>query len=310
MADNWRILDLTFLKGELRFDKRTRKLAVTEKDSNKTTEHVLSDVNIIFVGIGVRLAGGVAYHLASSDVVVIFCDWKGIPVASMYPWVDAHGRVAARQRAQASLSVPRNKNAWMRIVKAKINGQANVLEALNLRGALKLRDIAHSVRSGDPDNREGQAARFYWKTIFQDKEFTRNPGAHEDGYNGFLDYGYTILRGHSMRAVLSAGLTPALGMYHKGRSNSFALADDMIEPFRPIVDYAVANLNKDSKVEDVEVRKWLLDACMGQFGTDERSVPTIMTEFAQHYGQYVEGESAYLDVPTCSFTNMGNTDEN
>lgn len=297
MAENWRVLDFTYFKGELRFNTHHRKLQVIDADTGDISEHALSDVNVIFVGVGVKLNGGVPYHLAKNDVVTIFCDWKGLPVSSMYPWVDVHGRIAARQRAQASLSAPRVKNAWMRIVKAKIRGQANVLEALKLQGADKLRSIASSVKSGDPENREGQAARVYWKNLFGDEAFVRNPGAREGGRNGLLDYGYTVLRGYSMRAVLSAGLSPSLGLYHKARSNAFALADDLIEPFRPAIDYQVAQLPIQQDIVDADTRKLLLQVCVSAFGGSEKSIPTTMTEFAQHFGQYVEGETAYLDVP-------------
>lgn len=297
MAENWRVLDFTHFKGSLLFDKRQRKLLVIADETGETSEHSLTDVNVIFVGIGVKLSAGVPYHLAKSDVVTVFCDWKGLPVSSMYPWIDVHGRIAARQRAQAALSVPRTKNAWMRIVKAKINGQANVLNALGLPEAHRLHDIAASVRSGDPENREGLAARIYWNSLFGNEGFSRSPGAKSGGRNALLDYGYTVLRGHSMRAVLSAGLTPALGLYHKARSNAFALADDLIEPFRPVVDYCVVQFSANESVINTDTRTALLQACVSEFGDCEKAVPTMMIEFAQHYGQYVEGEVTYLEVP-------------
>ncbi len=297
MANNWRVLDLTHFEGALRFDKRTRKMQVIVQDTGEVTSHALNDINIIFIGLKVNIATGMMYHLAQNDVVTVFCDWRGLPVSSLYPWIDAHGRVAARQRAQAALSVPRSKNAWMRIIKAKITGQSNVLKALGIPTHHALKEMTGKVRSGDPDNREGQAARTYWKALFPSGNFTRNPGAHEDGINGLLDYGYTILRGHSMRAVLAAGLTPALGLFHKGRSNAFALADDLIEPFRPVVDYAVATLDTPEMSINKTTRMNILEACIGEFGEEEKTTPTIMTEFAQHYGQYAEGELDKLEVP-------------
>lgn len=297
MADNWRILDLSFLKGRIAFNKKRRVLEILNEETGEVSVHPLGDVNIIFIGISVMLAPAVPYHLTSADVVAIFCDWRGMPIASMYPWTDAHGRVAARQRAQASLSLPRSKNAWMKIIKAKIRGQANVLDGHGRDGASKLREIANSVKSGDPDNREGYAARLYWRYLFNDPSFRRNPGAKENGWNGLLDYGYMILRGHSMRAVLSAGLTPALGLHHKGRSNSFALADDLIEPFRPIVDDVVASIGKDGLLIDKNTRRTLLQVCAKAFGSADKTAPSIMIEFSQQYGRYVEGEIPIIDVP-------------
>ncbi len=303
MAENWRILDLTFFRGEISFDKKVKRLVVADVETGEATEHVLQDINVVFIGVGVKLAPALLYYLSKHDVVVLACDWKGVPAASMYPWIDAHGRVAARQRAQAALSAPRSKDAWKRVVKAKIRGQANNLDCLNLDGGNYLRQIASSVKSGDPENREAQAAKAYWKFLFGDKAFSRTPGIQNDQRNALLDYGYTVLRGHSMRAVLSAGLTPALGVFHHGRSNAFALADDFIEPFRPAVDYAVWHLNEEGKTTDEkETRKTLLQSTLGDFGCDERSVSTVMTDFSQQYGQYVEGDRKVLEVPVW---NMG-----
>lgn len=100
-----------------------------------------------------------------------------------------------------------------------------------------------------------------------------------------------------MRGVLAAGLTPALGLFHKGRSNAFALADDLIEPFRPVVDYVVATLNTPEIEVNKTTRLTILKACVGEFGEQQKTTPTIMTEFAQHYGQYVEGKLDKLEVP-------------
>jgi CRISPR-associated protein Cas1 len=295
MADNWRILDFSNFKGTLRYAKK--RLEVIDESSGELRQEALRDVNIVFIGIGVKLSPAVMYHFATEDVVVLFCDWKGLPVSGMYPWVDAHGRVAARQRAQAALTLPRTKNAWMRIIKAKIQGQANNLDVLQRQGAKRLKELVGMVRSGDISNIEGQSARIYWKELFINEEFGRLPGQGAGGRNALLDYGYTILRGHSMRAVLSAGLTPALGLYHRGRSNSFALADDLIEPFRPVIDLAVAQMSQEVSLADSEVKRSLLQASLSSFRADGSSTPTVMTEFAQQLGRYVEGETELLKPP-------------
>lgn len=310
MANNWRILDLTYLSGAISFDKTKRKLIVFSEKTGEVSEHSLPDINILFIGLGVTIKRGTIFHLVKNDVVTVYCDWKGLPVSSIYPWIDAHGRVAARQRAQAALSAPRSKNAWMRIIKAKIMGQANVLEALDISGSQQLKELAKSVKSGDPDNREGLAARLYWHRLFSDTTFTRKPGSKHDYRNSLLDYSYTILRGHSMRAVLAAGLTPALGLYHKERSNAFALADDIIEPFRPAVDFNVVKISQEtnSTEMDRDTRRMLLEACIGVFGSSQKTIPTTMKEFAQHYGQYVEGELSFLNVPTVCFNSKYNNE--
>lgn len=295
MADNWRVLDFSSFEGELRFNKNKNSLTAIYRETGEVVEQPASDINIVFIGISVGLAPSAVYHLAKNDIVVLFCDWKGLPISGMYPWIDAHGRVAARQRAQAALGVPRAKNAWMRIVKAKIRGQARNLEFLGLDGADVLRQLSAKVRSGDPSNIEGQAAKAYWKSLFG-KDFRRMPGDSDDPRNSFLNYGYTILRGHSMRAVLSAGLTPALGLYHRNRSNAFALADDLIEPFRAVIDREAYRLVGAPSMNR-EVRGRMLKAAGDVFNMEGWTVPTVMRSFAQQYGRYVEGDVEFLDVP-------------
>ena len=186
----------------------------------------------------------------------------------------------------------------MRIVKAKIKGQEQNLRYLNLEKSEKLEELARSVKSGDPDNKEAQAAKVYWSSLFSGEDFSRNPRDNTGGRNALLDYGYTILRGHSMRAVLSAGLTPALGIFHKGRGNAFALADDLIEPFRPVIDLAVAQMPSEAECDSRDIRRKLLESSLGVFSTDGRTVPAVMTDFAQSYGRYVEGEIERLEVPS------------
>lgn len=96
-----------------------------------------------------------------------------------------------------------------------------------------------AVKNGDPSNIEGHAAAIYWRSLFSD--FTRERYS-DDERNHALNYGYTVLRGHSIRAVMADGLNPGLGIHHGNSSNAYALADDLIEPFRPAVDFAVLQL--------------------------------------------------------------------
>lgn len=292
----WRTLDLTHLHGELGFSKRTRMLQIVQYDTGEITEVAPCDINVIFAGVGVGIRAGVVEHLVNKDVAILFCDWKGCPLAGVYPWSDTHGRIAARQRSQAVLSLPRTKNAWMRIVRAKIRGQANNLDALGLNGSVHLREIASNVVSGDLTNCEANAARCYWHSLLGET-FRRCPGLQTDRLNSMLDYGYTVLRGYCMRAVLAAGLAPALGLFHRGRGNSFALADDLIEPFRPVVDIEVARLKESEGIDNREVRRKLLNVATDEFDTGMGSVPAVMIDFAQQYGRYVESEIKYLPVP-------------
>src|SRR5690606_19239291 len=100
---------------------------------------------------------------------------------------------------------------------------------------------AKSVRSGDPDNYEGRAAAYYWKTVFPDKiKFFR--GREGDPPNNLLNYGYAILRAITARGLVSSGLLPTLGIHHRNKYNAYCLADDIMEPYRPYVDQIVLGI--------------------------------------------------------------------
>jgi len=110
-----------------------------------------------------------------------------------------------------------------------------------------LLNLEKKVRSGDPNNVEAQAARYYWKKLFG-LNFHRD--RHIPGINAHLNYGYTILRSALARAVISAGLSPSLGVGHINSRNNFCLVDDLLEPFRPLVDRVVWQ-NRNSWSEDI-----------------------------------------------------------
>jgi CRISPR-associated endonuclease cas1, NMENI subtype len=194
------------------------------------------------------------------------------------------------------VSLPRKKNAWARLIRAKIEGEASVLENLKIRGSGELLALADQVRSGDPGNVEAQAARLYWSRALG-KGVGRQPAAGQlIGANACLDYGYSVLRGHLMRAVLAAGLAPALGVFHRGRGNAFALADDLIEPFRPAIDEVALQLPPTASPSDRSVKQLLVAAASQRFDKDGHGIPAVAETMAQSFGRYVEGDIDRLNV--------------
>lgn len=292
MNSQWRVIDLCGLEGELR---STRGGVEVLSGEGVPTIIPVAEVAVILVGMKVALSAAVLHRLAEADVAVLFCDWRGIPEGGCYSWSD-HGRVAARHRAQAEVSLPRKKNAWARLIRAKIEGQASVLENLKIRGSGELLALADQVRSGDPGNVEAQAARLYWSRVLG-KGVGRQPAAGQlIGANACLDYGYSVLRGHLMRAVLAAGLAPALGVFHRGRGNAFALADDLIEPFRPAIDEVALQLPPTASPSDRPVKQLLVAAASQRFDGDGHGIPAVAEALAQAFGRYVEGDIDRLNV--------------
>ena len=303
MSSQWRVLDFTSFEGKIRSDDG----AIVVVNSDGVSQRVsVADVAVVLIGMKVSFSAAVLHRLTDKDIAVLFCDWRGVPESGAFSWSE-HTRVGARHKAQLELSLPRRKNAWGRIVRSKIQGQAAVLRNLNRPGAQELEHIAGQVRSGDPSNLEGQAARIYWSK-FSDTLGKRTPGIGAlFGPNSCLDYGYAILRGHGIRAVLAAGLGPANGVFHRGRSNMFNLVDDLIEPFRPCIDEIAMFLPADATPSDRSVKKRLVAAAMQTFN-DAGSIPRVLLDLAQQYGRYVEGDIEKLPVPSWQGPSALNTD--
>lgn len=290
----WQIVDLLSFSGTLKYK---RGQLVVQKD-NEQTAVPLAQLAAILVGQDIQISASLLGKLSELDIVCIVCDWKSEPIAALTPWSD-HTRVGARQRAQASLTLPRTKNAWARIITAKIRGQAMTLKSLGIAGSDELVMLAKEVRSGDRDNREAVAAKKYWDYLTADIEFSRLPGQGENGINACLDYAYTVLRSAGIRAAIAAGLSGTLGVFHKGRSNPFALVDDLIEPFRPAVDFYVFSTLKSFDIDDPKTKRSLVVAVDSTFSSSTgHSITTELIAFGQTYGKYVEGGIEQLVVPT------------
>ncbi len=191
----------------------------------------------------ITITAGFLQACVAGKVPVLVCDERHLPRGLLLDPQSAslHGRVV---RAQAVISLPARKRAWQQIIRAKITAQHETL--VRLVGKSHLGPLRDQVRSGDPDNIEARAARIYWPALFG-PEFSRDTNAL--GANALLNYGYAVLRAAVARALASAGMHPALGLWHHNQYNAFALADDIIEPLRPLTDRAVWQLLRDGHTE-------------------------------------------------------------
>lgn len=195
--------------------------------------------------------------LGQCGCAVFVCDEKHIPCAVLAPY-SQHSRQLAVAASQLSLGEVLKKHLWQSVVVAKIKNQAECLRLCgNDKAAEGLEAIASSVRSGDSGNAEAQAAARYFPALFQ-KGFTRSA---DNGINSALNYGYAILRGCMARYLTVYGFLPMLGLHHKSELNSFNLADDMMEPFRPVVDLMTFTLF-DADDELTPDKKRLLFNCL------------------------------------------------
>ena len=181
--------------------------------------------------------------LVDMGVAVVLCDNKGMPHAFLEN-MDGHNMQGEILSQQIAVSEPLKKQLWKQIVECKIKNQENLLNKIHGNGDV-LKPYRMNVKSGDGDNREGAAAHVYFPLLFGD-DFVRD--RTQSGINALLNYGYTVLRAATTRALVSSGLTPAIGLFHHNRSNAFPLADDLMEPFRPFVDEIVYGLCEEGKM--------------------------------------------------------------
>lgn len=212
---------------------------MTISDSGNEVGRVpLDDIGVLLCHAhGLTYSNNLVVALTERGAAIVICGPNHLPVAWVWP-LDGHHVQALRMRHQVEAGEPLRKRLWQALVKAKVQQQGAVLQRLGLPHE-PFDHFARRVRSGDPDNIEAQAARRYWPLLLGDS-FRRDRAA--SGTNALLNYGYTILRSGVARAVASAGLHPSIGLHHSNRGNPMCLVDDMMEPFRPLVDFLVTRL--------------------------------------------------------------------
>lgn len=174
-------------------------------------------------------------RLTEDGVNVVLCDRRHEPAAQLIP-IGGHLEGAGHLLDQAAWTQRRKDALWKQIVREKITMQAELLRQVEHAAANDVGSYAAQVRPGDSTNREGAAAKVYFRALFGD-DFVRHA---VDDVNAALNYGYTILNTAVSRAIVSHGYNTALGIHHCNRLNYVNLSCDLMEPFRPLVDAIVA----------------------------------------------------------------------
>ena len=229
---------------------RNLQLQITEKDSGEIKTVPIEDVGyIVFEHPHITFTQSVMQLLAENNTAVIFCDQKFHP-SSMLLHLDTHYIQSERFKHQVNASEPLKKQLWQQTIKQKIKNQADLL-TIQQKDASALYYKAKQVKSGDSSNEEAKAARKYWSLLFS-SDFRRE--RFGDSPNPALNYGYTILRAATARALAGSGLLATLGIHHRNKYNSFCLADDIMEPYRPIVDETVHQMHH-SRMNCLELDK-------------------------------------------------------
>ena len=255
----------------------------------------LDDLDAVLVSAqGVMWSNRALSQLATQNVPVMILGANFAPNAVVLP-LCGHGEQGYRMRHQAAASLPVQKQIWARLVRHKIAAQVAVLDTVGVDSE-RMKRLSYSVKSGDPDNREGQAAQAYWPLLFG-KFFRRDRDMQ--GANSLLNYGYAVLRAATARAIVSSGLHPSLSVHHKSGGDPLALADDLMEPFRPTIDRTVYTLIEQGVAEVPDARATLVGTLRLNFKTDQGVSPLaqVLVRLAQSLAKSFEEKKPKLAFP-------------
>ena len=187
--------------------------------------------------------------LIENNTAVIVCNSNHLP-NGMFLNLNSHHIQQEIFKNQIDASAPLKKQLWQHTIVEKITNQGILLEKIT-GNKNSFPFLASKVLSGDSTNMEGVAASQYWKSFFE-MDFKRE--RFGDYPNNFLNYGYAILRAATARALSGSGLLNTLGIHHKSKYNAFALADDIMEPFRPIVDESVYGIMQNFEEQELNTQ--------------------------------------------------------
>lgn len=225
-----------------------------DKKGETIAQIPIEDLGIVILqDPAIVITQAVVVACQKNNVVLVFCDERHLPYSVLLPVSEGNNLHNKILQQQLCLKLPIKKRLWQQVVKRKITEQANTLKNLD-KTYKPLERLAENVKAGDPENLEAQAAQKYWKLLFGN-EFKRD--TELDGINSLLNYGYSIMRAMVARAIVGSGLHPTIGLHHRNQYNGLCLADDLMEPFRPWVDFKVYQMaqsnpqlqvNKESKI--------------------------------------------------------------
>ena len=213
-------------------------LLVYKPDYSTAEEHsfAVEDIGFIVIETNQMLITSYALNqLVENNVAVVFCDNSHLPSGQLIPY-SANSLCAAIVSAQLSASEALRRKLWKQTILAKLKNQAECLKRLGFEYK-KVEALSKTVKTGDSDNNEAVGARFYFGQLGNADYFCRD----REGIppNNALNYGYAILRAATARAIIGSGMLCVNGIHHCNQYNAFALADDVMEPYRPFIDEVV-----------------------------------------------------------------------
>lgn len=256
---------------------KNKQLVVSYPDKEQDTKTVaIEDIGVVILeSQQITITNGVLEKLTQNNVALVSCDAQHMPTGLLLP-LQGHSEQTERYKHQINASVPLQKNLWQQTISAKILNQASLLKERGIP-MRKMELWAKEVTSGDALNHESRAAVYYWEKLFPIPHFTR--GQKGIAPNNLLNYGYAILRAITARALVSSGMLPSLGIFHRNKYNAYCLADDIMEPYRPYVDLIVCHIMDTEDAYDeltVTLKKHLLSIASMDVVIDGKRSPLLV----------------------------------
>lgn len=270
------------------------------EEESKTPSVPIEDIGILILeNPQITISHSLLASLLENNAAVVTSDKKHHP-NGLFLNLDGNTLQTEKFIAQIKASVPLKKKLWQQTITAKIINQATLLHKRDVP-IKNMKTWARKVRSGDPDNYEARAAAYFWQNIFIDiPDFKR--GQEEDAPNNLLNYGYAILRAIVARSLVGSGLLPTLGIHHHNKYNSYCLADDIMEPYRPFVDQIVVEIvenGEDFTELSTSIKKQLLSIATVDIVIEGKNSPLMvgMQRTTASLSKCFEGEARKILYP-------------
>ena len=284
---------------------KNEQIIINYPDKEQETKTVaIEDIGfIVLENQQITITNGLLEKLVNNNVALINCDQQHLPIGLLMP-LNGHTEQSERFKNQINASIPLKKNLWQQTIVAKIANQGELLRE-NQIPMRKMELWAKEVTSGDSLNHESRAAVYYWQSlspILNQNEQSFSRGQNGLPPNNLLNYGYAILRGITARAIVSSGMLPTLGIFHRNKYNAYCLADDIMEPYRPFVDKIVCDIVKNEiEVDELttEIKKQLLSIVAIDVNIDGKKSPLMvaMSRTTNSLNDCFEGSSRKLLYP-------------
>lgn len=255
---------------------KKQQLSIKNDDSEKSVP--VEDIGVLILdNYQITITHTVLQKLLENNCAIITCNEKHHP-NGLFLNLDGHTQQTEKFKAQINASEPLKKQLWQQTIKAKLQNQINVLDAWSIKSNY-IKNLVPKVLSGDSDNKEAQAAKYYWSVLYDEEEPMFYRERFGDYPNNFLNYGYAILRATVARGLVASGLLPTLGIFHRNKYNAFCLADDIMEPYRPYVDHLVKEIITDLPEEQElssEIKRRLLEIPVLTVEIDKKTSPLMV----------------------------------